>query len=86
MADFLDSIAPLAIAGESTYPALHAFRVFAKGVLKPIEPPPSKTIPQLAQLIPRSPPTTLDDDRFPYPFLGNVQTPAFIHCTLRAQC
>src|SRR5258706_5374882 len=79
MGDFLVPIAPLVVAGASTYPAFHVFREFAKVVLKPIEPPPSKTIPQLAQSTPSTPSTTLDDDSawFPIPFFGTVQTPAF---------
>ena len=72
-------IVPLMIAGASTYPAFNIFCEFANLVLKPIEPPPSKTIPQLAQSTPSTPSTTLDDDGawFPMPFFSTVQTTAF---------
>lgn len=79
MVDFEVPAASLVIAGASTYPAFHILREFAKVVLKPIEPPPSKTVPQLAQSTPSTSSTTLGDDGawFPIPFFGTVQTPAF---------
>ena len=79
MADILVPIAPLVVAGASTHPAFHIFREFAKVVLKPIEPLPSKTIPQLAQSIPSTPSITLDDDGrwFPTSVFANVRAPDF---------
>jgi len=79
MGDLLDPIAPLVVAGASTFPAFHIFREFAKVVLKPIVPLPSKTIPQLAQSTPSVPSATLRDDGpwFPTSFFAAVRAPAF---------
>lgn len=80
MVDLLVAIAPHVVVGVYSFPAFQIFRELAKVVLKPIEPPPSKTIPQLAQTTPSIPSiATLDDDGawFPNPFLGTVPIPAF---------
>ena len=79
MGDLLVPIAPLIVAGASTFPAFHILREFAKVVLKPIVPHPSKTIPQLTQSTPSTSSTTLNDDGpwFPTSFFGTVRAPAF---------
>ena len=79
MADMLVPIKPLVLVGAYTYPAFHFFCEIAKVVLKPIEPRPSKTTPQLAQSTPSTPSTILeDDDRwFPTSLFANVPAPAF---------
>lgn len=72
-------IAPLVVAGASTLPTFFILREFAKVVLKPIVPLPSKTTPQLAQTIPSTPSTVLDDDGrwFPTSVFANIRAPDF---------
>jgi hypothetical protein len=79
MADLLVPIAPLVVAGASASSMFPIFREFAKVVLKPIVPHPSKTTPQLAQSTPSTPSTPLDRDGpwFPTSFFATVPTPAF---------
>ena len=80
MADLLVPIALLVLNGIHSLPAFQFFHEFAKVVLKPIEPPPSKTTPQLAQSTPSTSSTTIIDGDgawFPNPFFRTVQTPIF---------
>jgi hypothetical protein len=79
MADILVPIAPLVYAGASMFPAFHILREFAKVVLKPIVPLPSKTIPQHAQTTASTPSTTFEDDGrwFPTSLFANVPAPDF---------
>ena len=79
MVDLLVPVAPLAVAGASTFPAFYIFREFTKVVFKPIVPLPSKTIPRLVQSTPSTPSTALHDDGrwFPTSVFANVRAPEF---------